>query len=284
MRERFHRLSHIDRKTGEPAKRYEHGCPGSLIHVDVKKLGITPDGGGWRAIARAQGGKNRAATPGKERSQGRGVLIRHAYVRTVIDDHSRVAYAEIHDDERAETAIGVLPRAVSRFRGRGVRVERVLSDNGSAYQSRAWRAACSGLGIAPKRTRPYRPQRNGKIERFRRTLAEGWAHSRHCSSAQARRNPDLDRCLTQRLGSSATSSSSCRSRAEGFDSPASIPALPASRNYRFQFPTDYSDPLSRRAASATVTSPCSTDCICPPGAPRGSTWRGRVAAEVMQNR
>ncbi|TQL42843.1 transposase IS481 family protein [Leucobacter komagatae] len=187
VRERLNRLSHIDRKTGEPARRYEHPHPGSLIHVDVKKLGNIPDGGGWRTVGRVQGGKNRAATPGKERSRRRDVLMRHAYVHTVIDDHSRVAYAEIHDDERAETAIGVLQRAVSWFQDRGVRVERVLSDNGSAYRSHAWRDACSGLGITPKWTRPYRPQTNGKIERFHRTLADGWAYSRHYSSEQARR-------------------------------------------------------------------------------------------------
>lgn len=145
VRERLNRLSHIDRKTGEPARRYEHPHPSSLIHVDVKKLGNIPDGGGWRTVGRVQGGKNRAATPGEERSRGRDVLMRHAYVHTVIDDHSRVAYAEIHDDERAETAIGVLQRAESWFQDRGVLVERVLSDNGSAYRSHAWRDVCSDL-------------------------------------------------------------------------------------------------------------------------------------------
>jgi transposase InsO family protein len=87
-------------------------------------------------------------------------------VHTVLDDHSRVAYAEIHDHETAATAIGVLHRAVAWFAARGVTVQRVLSDNGSAYRSRAWRDACAELGIKPKRTRPYRPQTNGKIERF----------------------------------------------------------------------------------------------------------------------
>lgn len=187
VRKRLNRLSHVDRKTGEPARRYEHEYPGSLIHVDVKKLGNIPDGGGWRVVGRSQGMKNRAATPGKGRSKHRGVLMRHAYVHTVIDDHSRVAYAEIHDDERAETAIGVLKRAVSWFRDRDVKVERVLSDNGPAYTSHAWRNVCRDLGITHKRTRPYRPQTNGKIERFHRTLADGWAYSRHYSSEQARR-------------------------------------------------------------------------------------------------
>ncbi len=99
-------------------------------------------------------------------------------MHTVIDDHSRVAYAEIRDDETAATAIGVLRRAVAWFAARGVTVERVLSDNGSAYRSHAWRDACTELGIRPKKTRPYRPQTNGKIERFHRTLTDGWAFAR----------------------------------------------------------------------------------------------------------
>jgi transposase InsO family protein len=110
-----------------------------------------------------------------------------AFVHTVIDDHSRVAYAEIHDDEKAITAIGVLRRAVSWFAARGIVVERVLSDNGSAYKSHAWRNTCNELGIKVKKTRPYRPQTNGKIERFHRTLADGWAFSRHYNSESARR-------------------------------------------------------------------------------------------------
>jgi len=187
VRCRLNRLSHVDVKTGEPARRYEHETPGALIHVDVKKLGNIPDGGGWRYVGRFQGERNRAATPGKTRNKHRNVMMRHAFVHTVIDDHSRVAYAEIHDDERAETAIGVLQRAVSWFADRGVTVERVLSDNGSAYRSHAWRHACNDLGIRPKFTRPRRPQTNGKIERFHRTLADGWAYSRHYRSESARR-------------------------------------------------------------------------------------------------
>jgi transposase InsO family protein len=108
-------------------------------------------------------------------------------VHTVLDDHSRTAYAEIHDDETAATAIGVLRRAVAWFAARGVTVQRVLSDNGSAYRSHAWRDACAELGIKPKRTRPYRPQTNGKIERFHRTLADGWAFGRMFLSESARR-------------------------------------------------------------------------------------------------
>jgi transposase InsO family protein len=184
---RLNRLSHVDRATGEPIRRYEHDHPGSLLHVDVKKLGNIPDGGGWRYTGRHQGMRNRAATPGKPRSKHRGPLLGTAFVHTVLDDHSRVAYAEIHDDETAATAIGVLRRAVAWFADRGITVERVLSDNGSAYRSHAWRDACLELGIGPRRTRPYRPQTNGKIERFHRTMADGWAFRRMFLSELARR-------------------------------------------------------------------------------------------------
>jgi transposase InsO family protein len=187
VRCRLNRLSHVDRATGEPIRRYEHDHPGSLLHVDVKKLGNIPDGGGHRYVGRQQGKRNRITTAGARRNANynRGVCI--AFVHTVIDDHSRVAYAEIHDDETAATAIGVLRRAVAWFAARGVPVQRVLSDNGSAYRSHAWRDACLELGITAKRTRPYRPQTNGKIERFHRTLADGWAFGHMFLSESARR-------------------------------------------------------------------------------------------------
>jgi transposase InsO family protein len=190
VRCRINRLRRIDRVTGEPIRRYEHDHPGALIHVDVTKFGNIPDGGGWRYVGKQQGDRNRSATvtrTGAPRSKYRGPLLGTAFVHTVIDDHSRVAYAEICADETAATAIGVLHRAVAWFTARGVTVERVLSDNGSAYRSHAWRDACGELGIQPKKTRPYRPQTNGKIERFHRTLADGWAYARHYDSETARR-------------------------------------------------------------------------------------------------
>jgi len=187
VRCRLNRLHHVDKRTGEVIRRYEHETPGAMIHVDVKKLGNIPDGGGWRYVGRQQGLRNRAATPGKPRSAWRDPKMGRAFVHTVLDDHSRVAYAEIHDDETATTAIGVLRRAVAWFGTRGVTVERVLSDNGSCYRSYAWRDACAELGITHKRTRPYRPQTNGKIERFHRTLADGWAFRRMFLSELARR-------------------------------------------------------------------------------------------------
>ena len=141
VRCRINRLRYIDRVAGEPIRRYEHPYPGAMIHVDVTKFGNIPDGGGHRFVGREQGEKNRVATPGKPRSAHHNPKMGTAFVHTVIDDHSRVAYAEIHDDEKSVTAIAVLQRAVAWFAARDVTVERVLSDNGSAYRSHAWRDA-----------------------------------------------------------------------------------------------------------------------------------------------
>jgi transposase InsO family protein len=189
VRCRINRLSRIDRVTGEPIRRYEHDHPGSLIHVDVTKFGNIPDGGGHRFVGRVAGRHNGQATARRTGERGKHYrpAIGTAYLHTVIDDHSRAAYVEIHTDEKTVTAIGVLGRAVAWFAERGVTVERVLSDNGSCYRSHAWRDACTDLGIVHKRTRPYRPQTNGKIERFHRTLADGWAYARYYDSETARR-------------------------------------------------------------------------------------------------
>ena len=188
VRCRINRLSHIDRATGEPIRRYEHPHPGSLIHVDVTKFGNIPDGGGWRYLGKQQGDRNKEATAKRTGQRGgdHRPLIGTAFVHTVIDDHSRLAYAEICTDEKASTAIAVLSRAVAWFADHGITVERVLSDNGSCYRSHAWRDACTDHGITHKRTRPYRPQTNGKIERFHRTLADGWAYARFYESTEQR--------------------------------------------------------------------------------------------------
>ena len=187
-RNRLNRLSHIDRVSGEPLRRYEHAYPGSMIHVDVTKFGNIPVGGGHRFVGREQGKRNQRATPGLARggadSNPRTGI---AYLHTVIDDYSRLAYVEICADERATTAAAVLRRAVAWYDARGVDTERVLSDNGSCYRSHLWRDVCVELGIKHKRTRPYRPQTNGKIERFHRTLADGWAYARHYTSDAERR-------------------------------------------------------------------------------------------------
>ena len=189
VRCRINRLSRIDRVTGEPIRRYEHDHPGSLIHVDVTKFGNIPDGGGHKFLSRQQSKLNARAQARRtgERGHEYRPRIGTAFLHTVIDDHSRVAYAEICSDEKAVTAIGVLRRATAWFADRSVTVERVLSDNGAAYRSHAWRDACAGLGITHKRTRPYRPQTNGKIERFHRTLADGWAYARFYGSESERR-------------------------------------------------------------------------------------------------
>ena len=189
VRCRLNRLTHLDRVTGERIRRYEHERPGDLLHVDVKKLGKVPDGGGWRYVGRTEGWKNRAVTAartGGPKSKHSKPLIGTCYLHTVIDDHSRVAYVEAHDDETKETAAAVLRNAVAWFADRGVTVRRVLSDNGGAYKSYLWADTCAVLGIAAKRTRPYRPQTNGKIERFHRTLADGWAFKKFYPSEDAR--------------------------------------------------------------------------------------------------
>jgi transposase InsO family protein len=168
VRCRLNRLAHIDRITGEPVRRYEHDHPGAMLHVDVTKYGNIPDGGGWRFVGRVQGRRHREATARRTgaRSTTYEPQVGTAFVHTVVDDHSRVAYAEIRDDEKAVTAIDVLRHAVAWFAERGVTVERVLSDNGSAYKSHAWRDACTELGVRPKKTRPYRPQTNCEARTF----------------------------------------------------------------------------------------------------------------------
>lgn len=148
VRCRINRLCHIDRVTGEPLRRYEHLYPGSLIHVDVTKFGNVPDGGGWRYVGKQQGDRNKATTALRTGRTAKGnPRIGTAFVHAVIDDHSRVAYAETCTDEKASTAIAVLRRAIAWFNDHGVTVERVLSDNGSAYKSNAWRDACAEVEI-----------------------------------------------------------------------------------------------------------------------------------------
>lgn len=149
--------------------RYEHDHPGSLIHVDVKKLGRIPDGGGWRVHGRS------------EQVRGRGVG--YDYVHTVIDDHSRLAYAEIHADEKGGTAAGVLERAIAFYAAVGVKVERVISDNAFAYRrSTAFRDVIHRHGIKQKFIKPHCPWTNGKVERLNRTLAAEWAYAQPWTS------------------------------------------------------------------------------------------------------
>jgi len=189
VRCRLNRLTYIDRVTGEPARRYERARPGELLHVDTTKFGNIPDGGGWRFVGKQQGDHNRQATRDRTGLKSRKYhpKVGTCFVHTVIDDFTRLAYAECHNDETAATAVAVLARAVAWFAVHGVVVERVLSDNGSAYKSHLWVDTCAELGIKVKKTRPYRPQTNGKIERLHRTMADGWAYAKLYNSENARR-------------------------------------------------------------------------------------------------
>ena len=179
-REGLNRLDHCDRATGEPIRRYERARPGELVHVDIKKLGVIPDGGGWRAVGRAVG------KPRQDRAHRTG-RASYGYLHTALDDHSRLAYTEILPDERGATAAGFWHRAHAYFTSVGITVERVLTDNGSCYRSTDWRTALAATAVRHKRTRPYRPQTNGKVERFNRTLLCEWAYAKHYRSESARR-------------------------------------------------------------------------------------------------
>ncbi|MEU4245776.1 IS481 family transposase [Actinoplanes sp. NPDC026619] len=181
------RLADLDRGTREPVRRYEHDRPGDLVHVDVKKLGNIPDGGGHRTQGRAQGKLNRTATPGHSTDKRGGARLGYAYLHTALDDHSRLAYTEILTDETKETAAAFWRRAHAWFTAHGITVVRVLSDNGSCYISRLWHDTCHQLGVTVKKTQPYRPQTNGKVERFHRTLADEWAYAKAYTSENARR-------------------------------------------------------------------------------------------------
>jgi transposase InsO family protein len=181
------RLSHLDRATGRTVRRYERARPGELVHVDVKKLGNIPDGGGHRVHGRATGVRNRQATPTAARNAYGNPKLGHGFLHTALDDHSRLAYTEILADEKKETAAGFWERANAYFASAGITVERVLTDNGSCYRSGLWRDVLAGAQITHKRTRPYRPQTNGKVERFHRTLADEWAYARPYTSEAQRR-------------------------------------------------------------------------------------------------
>jgi transposase InsO family protein len=183
---RISRLAHLDRCERQVV-RYEHAAPGDLLHADVKKLGNIPAGGGWRFLGRAQGKANRITDGGRARSRYHHELMRYGFIHVVLDDHSRLAYAEIHDDELGVTATAVLRRATAWFAARGITARRVLTDNGGCYRSRDWATACAQLGITPKRTRPYRPQTNGKVERFNRTMTSEWAFAQLFTSEADRR-------------------------------------------------------------------------------------------------
>jgi transposase InsO family protein len=157
----------------EQPVRYEYQRPGELVHLDVKKLGRIYGGAGKRVTGgiKRNPGTYRTDADGRERK-----TVGWDYVHIAIDDYSRFAYAEVLADEKASTAIGFLRRAIAHYQRHGIQVERILTDNGSCYRATIHALACRQLGIRHSRTRPYRPQTNGKAERFIRTLLAGWAY------------------------------------------------------------------------------------------------------------
>jgi len=185
-RQGTNRLRDLDRPTGVKIRRYEHDQPGDLVHVDIKKLGKIPAGGGWRAHGRG--------TAMRQARTKRGPRLGFSYVHSAVDDHSRLAYSEVHDDEKAITAVAFWRRAQTFYEAHGITVRRVLTDNGMCYRSTDWVMELVAAGITPKYTRPYRPQTNGKVERFNRTLLNEWAYVRTYRS-EAERRRALDKFL-----------------------------------------------------------------------------------------
>lgn len=177
----LNRLAWMDRPSGRVIRRIEMTRPGELVHVDVKKLGRIPAGGGWRAHGRGKANDHQ------------GTRVGYAFIHSAIDGFSRAAYSESLDDERGETCAGFWTRAQAWFAQRGITVERVLTDNAMNYtRSDAFRDALGD--ITHTATRPYRPQTNGKVERFNRTLLDEWAYVRVYRSDAARTRA-LDRWL-----------------------------------------------------------------------------------------
>ena len=167
----------------EQPVRYERSRPGELVHIDVKKLGRIVGGAGKRIGREGRSPYNREYTDAAGRVRN---TVGWEFVHVAVDDYSRLAYAEVLKDERAATATGFLERAIAFYRQHGIEVERVLTDNGSCYRAALHALACRRLGIRHLRTRPYRPQTNGKAERFIRTLLTGWAYGAIYGSSSER--------------------------------------------------------------------------------------------------
>jgi transposase InsO family protein len=185
-RYRLAKLRWLDRPTGRVVRRMHSEHCGDLVHVDVKKLGKIPAGGGWRMLGRTVGNRNAQADKSSgQLSKHHNPVRGYHFLHTAVDAHSRLAYSELLADERKETAAAFWLRANAWFNECGFAVRKVLTDNGSCYRSHAFRDALGD--IEHRRTRPYRPQTNGKVERFHRTLADEWAYARLYRS-------DAERC------------------------------------------------------------------------------------------
>jgi transposase InsO family protein len=177
-------LGKLGRIGFEQPVRYERSRPGELVHIDVKKLGRIKGGAGKRVLGPGTSPYNPEYTDAAGRVHN---TVGWEYVHVAVDDYSRLAYAEVLPDEKASTAAGFLRRAVAYYQRHGITVERILTDNGSCYRGVIHALACHQLGTKHLRTRPYRPQTNGKAERFIRTMLNGWAYGAIYRSSQERR-------------------------------------------------------------------------------------------------
>ena len=188
----LNRLRWMDRPTGRVIRRYEKATGGELIHIDIKKLGRIPDGGGWRGLGWEQGRRNSAPYRRRDRTGTPRSTLGYRYLHAAVDDHTRLAYVEVLDDERAVTATGFTQRAVAWFNHHGIEVHAVMTDNGPCYTSHLYQDTIQAKGITHVRIPPRRPQVNGKVERFNRTMLDEWAYIRIYRSDTERTNALAD--------------------------------------------------------------------------------------------